>query len=52
VSEQRYRDVFGDEVVLADTVRATILAKHPETADFIDQINHILVEPDGAQRAG
>ena len=41
-----YRDVFGDEIILVDSVRAMILIKHPETVDVIDQIDRVLAQPD------
>ncbi len=44
--ERVYVDVFGNEIVLSDKVRDLILRKHPETADFIDQIGVVLREPD------
>jgi hypothetical protein len=46
MGEQVYRDVFGHEVVLTDSVRATILQKHPEVSDFIDRIDRALAEPE------
>ncbi|MBN8591387.1 MAG: hypothetical protein J0M33_06495 [Anaerolineae bacterium] len=46
MTEQIYRDVFGDEIILTETVRSTILQKHPEVSDFIDQLDVVLAEPD------
>lgn len=46
MSETVYTDVFGSEVVLTETVRATILMKHPEAVDFIDRISDALQTPD------
>jgi hypothetical protein len=46
VTEQIYRDVFGDEIILTETVWSTILQKHPEVSDFIDQLDVVLAEPD------
>jgi hypothetical protein len=51
VTEQVYQDVFGEDVVLTDAVRATILQKHPEAADFIDQIDRVLLEPAEVRRS-
>lgn len=49
--ETLYVDVFGDEVVLADSVRATILEKHPEAADFIDSLAEVLATPDEVRQS-
>lgn len=46
MSESIYRDRWGNEVVLADTVRESILLKHPEAADFIARIGSVLSDPD------
>jgi hypothetical protein len=46
MSESRYRDKWGNEVVLADSVRESILVKHPEAVDFIDRIGDVLRDPD------
>jgi hypothetical protein len=46
MSESVYRDRWGNEVVLADTVRESILLKHPEAVDFIDRIGAVLSDPD------
>ncbi|MHB8629682.1 MAG: hypothetical protein ACYDEO_26215 [Aggregatilineales bacterium] len=46
-----YRDVFGDEITLTDSVREMILVKHPEAANFIDQIGHIVAAPDEVRRS-
>lgn len=51
MSEHLYRDVFGAEVVLTDTVKAMILQKHPEVSDFIDQIDRALAEPEEVRRS-
>ncbi len=51
MGEHVYRDVFGDEIVLTDSVRATILQKHPEVNDFIDQIDQALAEPQEVRRS-
>jgi hypothetical protein len=51
LSEQVYVDVFGEQVVLTDTVRAVILAKHPEVGDFIDHVATILRTPDEIRRS-
>ncbi len=44
--EQVFIDVFDNEVVLTGAVRAAILAKHPEVAEFIDQVGDVLLTPD------
>jgi len=49
--EQVYTDVFDQEVVLTATVRAAILAKHPEVAGFIDQIGDALRTPDEVRQS-
>ena len=46
MNQTSYKDVFGDEIILVDSVRAMILMKHPETVDFIDQIDRVLAQPD------
>lgn len=46
MSARVYRDVFNAEVAMADAVRETILAKHPESAEFIDLIDRVLAAPD------
>lgn len=51
MSEKTYIDVFGEKIVLADSVRAMILQKHPEAADFIERIDKVLVEPDEVRRS-
>jgi hypothetical protein len=51
VGEQVFADIFGGEVVLASSVRATILRKHPETVDFIDQLDRVLADPDEVRRS-
>jgi hypothetical protein len=51
VNETKYVDVFGEEVVLADTVRATILQKHPEATDFIDKLGEVLAQPDEVRQS-
>jgi hypothetical protein len=51
MTEQICLDVFGDEVVLADSVRATILKKHPEAATFIDRIADVLADPDEVRQS-
>jgi hypothetical protein len=43
VGERIFIDVFLDQVVLTDEVRATLLLKHPEVADFIDRIGTALL---------
>jgi hypothetical protein len=50
-AEQVYPDVFGNEVVLTATVRAAVLAKHPEVAVFIDQIDAVLLTPDEVRQS-
>lgn len=44
-ADRMFSDVFGHEIALAASVRAMILKKHPETADFIDDIDLVLKEP-------
>jgi hypothetical protein len=51
MSEQVYTDVFDAEVVLTDTVRAVILTKHPEVAEFIENIGEVLLTPDEVRRS-
>ncbi|MBZ0316060.1 MAG: hypothetical protein K8L91_06560 [Anaerolineae bacterium] len=51
MSEQVFTDIFGEEIVLADSVRQMILLKHPETADFIDQLDRIFADPDEIRRS-
>jgi len=51
MTETLYVDVFGGEVVLADTVRATILEKHPEASDFIDSLAEVLAKPDEVRQS-
>jgi len=51
VSEQVYEDVFGDSIVLTDQVRANILTKHPEVADFLDKVPGVLLTPDEIHRS-
>ncbi len=46
MGEQIYSDVPGNTIVLADVVRESIVKKHPETAQFIEQIGTVLSEPD------
>jgi hypothetical protein len=46
LDDQVYTDVLDEEIVLTQQVRAVILSKHPEVADFIDQIHQVLREPD------
>ena len=51
MSEQVYEDVFGDSIVLTDQVRANILTKHPEVADFLDKVPGVLLTPDEIHRS-
>ena len=51
ISEIIYQDVFGEEVVLTDTVREVILTKHPEVADFIELIRGALADPGEVRRS-
>jgi len=51
LSESTYEDVFGAIIVLADSVRAMILRKHPEVEEFIDQIALVVAEPDEVRRS-
>ena len=51
MKERTYRDVFGDEIVLTDSVREMIVVKHPEAANFIDQIDRIVAAPDEVRRS-
>jgi hypothetical protein len=37
--------------VLADSVRQTILSKHPEAADFINRLGDVLAEPDEVRQS-
>lgn len=46
-----FTDVLGDEVVLAETVRANILLKHPEVKPIIDKIADVLGKPDQIRRS-
>ena len=46
MSESVYRDKWENEVVLADSVRESILLKHPEAVDFIGRIGDVLRDPD------
>jgi hypothetical protein len=49
MDETLYTDVFGDEIVLTDSVRETVLVKHPEVEDFIHFVGEILANPDKVQ---
>jgi hypothetical protein len=51
MDEQIYIDVLNEEIVLTQQVRISILNKHPEVADFIDQIGTVLREPDEIRRS-
>lgn len=51
MDEQIYIDVLDEEIVLTQQVRTTILNKHPEVADFIDQIEVVLRDPDEIRRS-
>lgn len=51
LSERTYTDVFGNTVALTDTVRATILTKHPEAAAFIENVGDVLGDPDEVRRS-
>ncbi|MCI0711282.1 MAG: hypothetical protein L0154_14085 [Chloroflexi bacterium] len=51
MNESIYQDVFGNEIVLANSVRAIILQKHPETQDFIDLLPGVLAELDEIRRS-
>jgi hypothetical protein len=46
MSETVFRDKWNNEIALADTVRETILARHPEVADFIDRLSDVVAAPD------
>ena len=50
-NEQLYTGVFGNDVVLTDSVRAAILAKHPEVAAFIDRLGVVLLSPDEVRQS-
>lgn len=50
-NEQVYTDIFGNDVVLTDSVRAAILAKHPEVAAFIDRLGAVLRSPDEVRQS-
>ena len=41
-----FEDWFGNHVLLYEDVLDHALAKHPEFAHWIDQIGHILANPD------
>ena len=51
MSEQIYQDVFGENIVLADYVKTTILDKHPEVKEFLDRIDTVLKMPDEVRRS-
>ena len=51
MDDQVYIDVLDEEVVLTALVRAVILTKHPEVADFIERIESVLQEPDVIRRS-
>lgn len=51
MAEQLFTDVFGDQVVLDESVRLRILEKHPETVSFIDLIAQVLQTPDQIRRS-
>lgn len=51
MDEQVYVDALDEEIALTEQVRTTILSKHPEVADFIDQIEVVLREPDEIRRS-
>lgn len=51
MSEQIYIDVLDEEIVLIQQTRANILNKHPEVADFIDQLESVLRKPDEIRRS-
>jgi len=46
VNEYVDADVFDKEIVLTNQVRTVVLTKHPEVADFIDQVDAVLRKPD------
>lgn len=46
-----YTDVFGNEIVLTEAVRAAILAKHPEVSAFIDRLGEVLRSPDEVRQS-
>jgi hypothetical protein len=49
--ETVYIDVVDDEIVLTDRVRAMVLEKHPEVADFIGLVGELLRTPDEIRRS-
>lgn len=51
MSETVYQDVFDNQVALTDSVRATILEKHPEVNGFIDKIEGVLLTPDEVRQS-
>ncbi len=51
MSEQSFKDVQGEIVVLTNSVREMILLKHPETVAFIDALGSVLAAPDEIRRS-
>jgi len=51
MSETAYSDVFSQTIILTDSVRSTILLKHPEVSGFIDRIDAVLQMPDEVRRS-
>lgn len=49
--ERIYHDLWDNEIVLTDSVRAVILQKHPEAEDFIDNLANISSNPDEVHRS-
>lgn len=51
MGEQIYIDVFENEVVLIDEVRAETFNKHPEARDFVSYIEITLQDPQEVRRS-
>lgn len=51
MEEYIFIDLFGDEIVLTEDVRAAILAKHPEIVPFISEMSTVLKTPDEIRRS-
>lgn len=51
MTEQVFVDVFGEEVLMTETVRLRTLEKHPEAQLFIDLVPQVLGTPDQVKRS-
>lgn len=46
MTEQTFRDLWGNDIILTEVMQITILQKHPEAQDFIHLIEQVLLQPD------